>query len=376
VNRSMTPSVYSQGTAPQIVRSATRGIHIVNRTARSVLKGSNMRTTTQLLLCSLLTACAQVGDGGGRYYGGPDAGSGSSARTCDDLVTLPGDMTITGTSGFTGLPDGCWELGGKLTLRGPAITSLDKLGDLRTVGALELDSTELTSIGVPDMIHVTGDLAIHHNSKLVDISNVMPHGDLSSLMVEYNDVLPNLGGLSETTRVTGATTIENNPKLTAIDLSHATRLEGGVTIQDNDALTSIDLGQLSSVGNFSLTHNIALTTLKPMSSLQYIHGTLSIANNTQLTGLDGMSSSMTSVDQSISITGNTALTSLGQLTHVGLVGGSVLITGNTNLDYCQPQPFTCCMQITGTLQISGTRTSSCQQHSWCYSNNTGCPYQN
>ncbi|MBV8757486.1 MAG: hypothetical protein JO257_09435 [Deltaproteobacteria bacterium] len=333
-----------------------------------------MRTTTQLLLCSLLAACAQVGGGGGRYYGSPDAGSGSSARTCDDLVSVPGDMTITGSSGFTGLPTGCWELGGKLTLRGPAISSLDKLGDLRTVGSLEIDSTELSSIAVPDMLHVTGDLAIHHNTKLVDISKVMPHGDLSSLMVEYNDVLPSLGGLSETTRVTGATTIENNPKLASIDLSHATRLEGGLTIQDNDALTSVDLGQLSSVGPFSLTHNISLTTLKPLTSLSYIHGSLTVSNNTKLSGLDGMSSSMTSVDGSIAISNNTALTSLGQLTHVGLVGGSVLITGNTNLDYCQPQPFTCCMQITGTLQITGTRTSSCQQHSWCWNN--GCPYQN
>lgn len=372
----MTPSVYSEGTAPQIARSATRGIHIVNRTARSVLKGSNMRTTTQLLLCSVLglPACAQVGDGGGRFYGGSNDGSGSATRTCDDLVTLPGDMTITGSSGFTGLPDGCWELGGKLTLRGPAISSLDKLGDLRTVGALEIDSTALTSIGTPNMIHVTGDVAIHHNTNLVDIANVMPHGDLSSLMVEYNDVLPNLGGISATTRVTGATTIESNPKLTAIDLSHATRLEGSITIQDNDALTSIDLGQLSSVGSFNLTHNIALTTLMPLTSLAYIHGTLTVSNNAKLSGLDGMSSSMTSVDGSIAISNNAALSSLGQLTHVGLVGGSVLITGNSNLDYCQPQPFTCCMQITGTLQITGTRTSSCQSHSWCWNN--GCPYQN
>ena len=91
-------------------------------------------------------------------------------------------MTITGTSGFTDLPTGCWELGGKLTLRGPAISSLDKLGDLRTVGSLELDSTDLSAIDTPSPIDVTGDIAIHHNSKLVDISNVEAHGDLSSLI--------------------------------------------------------------------------------------------------------------------------------------------------------------------------------------------------
>ena len=55
-----------------------------------------MRTTTQLLLCSVLAGCAQVGEGG-HYYGSVDGGAGSATRACDDLVSLPGDMTITGT---------------------------------------------------------------------------------------------------------------------------------------------------------------------------------------------------------------------------------------------------------------------------------------
>jgi len=371
----MQPSVYRLRSAPTPSVIATRGIHIVNRTARSVLKEMNMRTTTQLLLCSLLAGCAQVGEGG-RYYGSVDGGAGSATRTCDDLTSLPGDMTITGSSGFTDLPAGCWELGGKLTLRGPAISSLDKLGDLRTVGSLELDSTELSAVGTPSPINVTGDIAIHHNTKLVDISNVQAHGDLSSLMVEYNDVLPSLGGLSDVTRVTGATMIENNPKLAVLDLSHATRLEGGLAIQDNDALTSIDLGDLTSVGSFTVNHNVALTTIKSLSSLQYVHGTLTVNDNDKLTGLDGMSSAMTSIDGGISITGNAALASLGQLTHTGVVGGSVSISSNANLDYCEPQPFTCCMQITGVLTITGNRSTSCQAHSWCYSNNNGCPFNN
>jgi len=371
----MQPSVYRLRSAPTPSVIATRGIHIVNRTARSVLKEMNMRTTTQLLLCSLLAGCAQVGEGG-RYYGSVDGGAGSATRTCDDLTSLPGDMTITGSSGFTDLPAGCWELGGKLTLRGPAISSLDKLGDLRTVGSLELDSTELSAVGTPSPINVTGDIAIHHNTKLVDISNVQAHGDLSSLMVEYNDVLPSLGGLSDVTRVTGATMIENNPKLAVLDLSHATRLEGGLAIQDNDALTSIDLGDLTSVGSFTVNHNVALTTIKSLSSLQYVHGTLTVNDNDKLTGLDGMSAAMTSIDGGISITGNAALASLGQLTHTGVVGGSVSISSNASLDYCEPQPFTCCMQITGVLTITGNRSTSCQAHSWCYSNNNGCPFNN
>jgi hypothetical protein len=215
---------------------------------------------------------------------------------------------------------------------------------------------------------------IHHNAQLTDLGNVQPHGDLATLDVEYNDSLTTLGGLSELTRVTGATTIADNGKLATLDLSRATRLEGGLAITDNAALTTVKLDQLSSVGNLTLRHNAALASISSLASLQYVHGTLTVDDNDNLAGLDAMSGVMTSIDGSIVVTGNAKLSSLGQLTHVGVVGGSVSVTSNTNLDYCQPQPFTCCMQITGTLQISGNRSTSCQQHSWCWSN--GCPYQN
>ena len=362
-------------TTPTPSMTATRRIHIVNRTARAVLKGSTMRTSTTLLMCSALAACAQVGERGGNA--GPDAGSGSSTnRTCDDLQTITGDLTVTGASGFTGLPEGCWELTGKLTLRGPAITSLDKLGDLRTVAGLELDSTALTRIDTPSSIDVTGDVAIHHNARLTDIGNLQPHGELASLMVEYNDSLTTLGGLSEVTRVTGSTMIDSNGKLTTLDLSRATRLEGGLEIADNTALTMVKLDELTSVGAMTLRHNPALATITSLSALQYVHGTLTIDDNDQLTGLDSMSGTMTSIDGGIVVTGNAQLASLGQLTHVGVIGGSVSITSNTNLSYCQPQPFTCCMQIAGTLTISGNNGTSCTTHSWCWNDNTGCPFNN
>lgn len=359
-------------TTPTPTTTATHGIHTVNRTARSVLKGSNMRTSTSLLLCSALVACAQVGDRGG-YHAGPDAGSG---RACDNLETVTGDLTITGVAGYDGLPSSCWELTGTLTLRGPAITSLDKLGDLRTVASLELDSTALTRVDTPSTINVTGDVAIHHNAQLTDIGNIQPTGQLSSLMVEYNDSLSTLGGLSAVTRVTGATMIDDNGKLTTLDLSRAARLEGGLEIADNASLTMVKLDELTSVGSVTLRHNAALASISSLASLQYIHGNLTVDDNDRLTGLDAMSGTMTSVDGSISVTGNAALTSLGQLTHVGVVGGSVSVTSNSQLSYCQPQPFTCCMQITGTLTITGNASTSCQAHSWCWSNNTGCPFNN
>lgn len=370
----MQPEVYSMRSTPTSSSVATRGIHIVNRTARSVLKGSNMRTSTLLLLWSLTTACAQVGERGGTQAG-PDAGD-TAAATCDDLQTVTGDLTITGASGFTDLPQGCWELTGKLTLRGPAVTSLDKLGDLRTVAGLELDSTALTGVDTPSAIDVTGDVMIHHNAQLVDLGHVQPHGELATLDIEYNDSLAIIGGLSQVTRITGATTISDNGKLSTLDLSHATRLEGGLTISDNGVLTTVKLDQLSSVGNLTLRHNAVLSSISSLASLQYVHGTLTIDDNDSLGSLAAMSGAMTSIDGSILVTGNANLSSLGQLTHVGVVGGSVSVTSNQNLDYCEPQPFTCCMQIAGTLQISGNRSSQCQQHSWCYSNNYGCPFQN
>ena len=363
-------------TTPTPSMTATHRIHTVNRTARSVLKGSNMRTTTSLLLCSALAACAQVGERGGPYTG-TDAGSGSSTnRACDNLETITGDLSITGSTGFDGLPQSCWELTGKLTLRGPAITSLDKLGDIRTVASLELDSTALTRIDTPSTINVTGDVAIHHNAQLTDIGNIQPTGQLTSLMVEYNDSLTTLGGLSEVTRITGSTMIDSNGKLTTLDLSRATRLEGGLEISDNASLTMVKLDELNSVGAMTLRHNSALTGISSLGALQYIHGVLTIDDNDKLTGLDAMSGTMTSIDGGITVTGNAQLSTLGQLTHVGVVGGPVSISSNTNLPYCEPQPFTCCMQINGTLTITGNASTSCQTHSWCYSNNNGCPFNN
>ena len=85
---------------------------------------------------------------------------------------------------------------------------------------------------------------------------------------------------------------------------------------------------------------------------------------------------MTSIDGGISITGNAVLSIAGPARTRSVVGGSVSISSNSNLDYCEPQPFTCCMQITGTLTITGNRGTSVKAALWCYSNNYGCLYNN
>jgi hypothetical protein len=331
-----------------------------------------MRTTTTLLLCSAVAACAPVG-GPGLLA---DAGDGTTSRTCDSARTINRDITITDASGFDLLPNGCWDLNGKLTLRGSGITSLTNLGQPRNVGSLELDNTALTKFDVTSPVNVTGDIIIHNNAQLADISELQPEMP-TSVLVENNAALPNVGGLADMTQVgPGPVTIDNNGKLATVDLSKAMRLGGGLSVSENAALATLKLDALTSVGNLTISHNAALAKLSSLAQLNFIHGVLTVENNDKLTSLGAMSGAMTSIDGGIIITGNALLADLGQLTHAGFVGVGVTVTSNPSLDYCQPQPFTCCTPIGGRLTISGNLTSSCQTHSWCWATTNSCPYSN
>jgi hypothetical protein len=330
-----------------------------------------MRTTTSLLLCSAVAACAPVG-GPGELQ--PDAG-GSSDRACDNPQQLVQRLTIRSSSDVNALPRNCWELKAALTLSGPDVTNLDMLGDLRTVASLELDGTGLTKFNSMSPIDVTGDIKIHDNPHLADLANVRPQ-TATSLVVKNNAALTNLGGLSALTGVTGPVTIDTNAKLETVDLSKATKLVGALSVSNNAALTTLKLDALTSVYDLTLSNNATLTKISSLAALRFIHGTLTIQENDQLTGLNAMSGAMTSIDNSVVISDNPVLSNLGQLTHVGVIVGSVWVIGNPKLDYCEAQPFTCCVPIGGALTISDNLGTSCQTPPWCWAKNNSCPFNN
>jgi hypothetical protein len=382
----MHPSVDKAESAPTRAKSPSIEIDYACTTARPLLKESTMRITIKALLCSLLaTACAPIGERGGDI--GPDAGTsgdGSASTVCDNYESKTMDLTISGDSGFTGLPSKCWKLVGKLTLNGPAITTLAKLGDLREVRDLVVDGTALTKFDTKSPIKVTGDITVKNNSKLTEIANVTVEPALvKSITLEYNAELTGTGGLSAAEVISGATIIRNNTKLATVDLSHAKRFEGGLTISDNPAVTTFDLHSAESTGSIIIRNNAALTNIGSMPALAFIHGSLTIDNNDALTTLANtmMAGSTFNerkvwVDQIVTITNNNALATLGAIAHFKYVFGTVTFSGNTNLTYCEIRSVDCCVDTDPVVQ-SGNKTSSCNTtgYSWCVAETGGnCPF--
>jgi hypothetical protein len=364
------PEVDMAVAPPHGAKSPSIEIDYARAAARLVLKEKVMRTTLLGILCSFASACAQIGDR--EPYEAPDAGvdGGPAALACDQLETRTGSLTISGASGFQGLPTTCWKLAGKLTLTGPAVASLAKLGDLRGVTDLEIGNTELAKIDTKAAFDVTGDIYIHHNNLLADVGNVSPRGTIESLRVESNPRLTTLGGLSSLTIVSGATSITNNVQLASIALPSASRLEGGLTISDNAALTSILLQSLQSVGNVTISRNNLLTSIGTMAAMTNVHGTLSIDSNGSLTTLGSLGSALV-VDISVSINNNTRLADLGRLDHAGRVLGTVQVTNNPALDVTKAHDIGCCVQ-TGAFAASNNKTTSCAGSHWCLSTQQNC----
>lgn len=331
-----------------------------------------MRLASLTLAPLLAAGCVSVGDHGtGRTKPSPVDTTG-----CTGVVSVPGDVTVTSDDPLDGVPTGCWALEGKLTLLGPGVTSAAALGDLRSVHDLEIDGTGLTALDVTTTLSVAGDLSITNNTALADLGKLVPRGQISSLVVEYDDALANLGGLSQVTAITGNTSIDNDRALTDIDLSAATSL-GGLAIDDDMALTKIELPAATSAGSIAIANNPALTSLGSMSALTAVHGSLLIGNNAALPGLGALGTTLGTIEQNVLILGNANLAELGQLAHAGGIGGSIEIANNSHLDYCAAAAVGCCVSA-ASVQIFNNQSTSCNGGNtpWCWTEQDGCPYGN
>jgi hypothetical protein len=344
------------------MKTLTTEIVYAAASAQLMLEELTMRTP--LLLALTLSACVSpIGEREHEDFGA-DAGVGrGSATGCDDLQIVTMNLTVSGTSAFTGLPTSCWKLNGKLVVTGPAVTSLAKLGDLREVTDLELDDSELTKLDMSHPLDVSGDIYIHNNDKLTDLSGVAAKSTVKSIRVEYNPLLTNLGGLKSATIVAGATTIANNSKLSTIDLPSAQRLEGGLTISDNGSLTSIGIPALQSTGAITIARNPQLTAINASSALTQVHSTFTLDDNDGLTTL-GQFGTGTTFSSGVSITGNLKLSSLGALSHTQSVLGIISINNNSALDFTYAHEVACCV-TSGGFTAQNNLYQDCEGGHWC-----------
>lgn len=347
---------------------------------RSPVTAPHRSPSATVMLCSLLIGCAPLGKTRTPPgEDGPDAGT--TDKTCDEsaIVTKTMDLTFSGTA--NNLPTGCWKLNGKLTISS-SVDSLAKLGDLRGVTDLVIDGAALKTIDSALPLEVTRSIDIKNTTALTDLSNIKVPNDvtcltyLASVSVVANSALTNLGGVGQIRCVSGPTIIQNNVNLTAITLDQAQRLEGGLTVQDNTRATSLSLAALTSVtGDLVITHNVALATIAPMPSLQYLHGSVTITNNDVLLSLpSAMGSNRPVVEGTLTVSGNPKLTTLGQLSHLGGADGLITVSNNSSLDYCEARAAGCCIPHNGNAVITNNKNTSCGTHSWCYADQGNACY--
>lgn len=277
-----------------------------------------MRLTTLSLALTVLplglaTAC--VGEVGADRKPGRGSGAGSD-QTGGPCTRIEHDVTIRSAADMAALPrTGCYDIHGKLTVQGQAITSLAGLDDLDSVDDLDLDHTAIAAIDTRRPVGIHGKLTVTGNTRLVSLAQ-----------------------LSFETASTGIL-IDGNPALTSLDPLDAPRLE------------EVD-------GDLAVRNNPVLASLGTMSALYRVTGSVTIDGNPALANLAAFTTSLEFIDQSLTINDNLALVDLGALKHVALVG-AITITGNASLVSCRATEVDRCVQHPVASVIANNNNVSC-----------------
>jgi hypothetical protein len=337
--------------------------------------------------CVIASAAACVGEVGDARKPGRGSAGQASARPCSKLTT---DVIVRSAADMTALPrTGCYDIYGKLTLQGSAVTSLAGLAELNSVNALELDHTGLTAIdSVRPLGIYGGELTVTGNARLANLTQLSFQTAATGILIDSNPALATLDPLGladpKLEQVDGDIAITGNAALVAVPLGNLSKVTGGVTITGNAGLRLVDLSKLAATGHVELADNAQLTsftgfaaaamttingdlavhdnpalaTISAMSSLYRITGGLTIANNPALTSLAALASSVRFVDQTLAITNNQNLTDLGALKHLQLVG-AITIINNQNLVTCRAIEIDRCVPHPTASVIDNNRDISC-----------------
>ena len=320
-------------------------------------------TTLTLAVLSSLTAACLGTTGDGRKPRGADTGSSSGSETDRPCTKVEHDVTIRAAADMTTLPKtGCYDLYGKLTLQGQAITSLAGLDEINSVNELDLDHTAVTAIDTKRPLGIYGKLTLTGNAKLTNLKQLSFETASTGILIDSNPALTSLDPLGladpQLQEVDGDIVITGNTALAAIPLGNLTKLTGALTVSGNSALTSLALDKLAAAGHIEISDNAKLATLGAMSALYRVTGSVTIDGNPALTGLAAFTTSLKYIDQTLTITNNAALTDLGALKHVALIN-SITITNNTSLVSCRATEVDKCTLHPIASVISNNKTTSC-----------------
>lgn len=297
-----------------------------------------LTTFTLAVLSSLAAACLGT-TGDGRKPRGADTGTDTGSQSDRPCTKVEHDVTIRAVADMTTLPrTGCYDIYGKLTVQGQAITSLAGLGEINSVNELDLDHTAVTAIDTRRPLGIYGKLTLTGNAKLTNLKQLSFEIASTGILIDGNPALTSLDPLGldapQLQEVDGDIVITGNTALPAIPLGNLTKLTGALTVSGNSALTSLALGKLAGAGHIEISDNARLATLGAMSVLYRVTGSVTIDGNPALTGLGAFTTSLKYIDQTLTISNNAVLTDLGALKHVALIN-AITITNNTSLVSCR-----------------------------------------
>lgn len=362
--------------------------HLEMRTNMSTKAHALLTATLSLTTLATLTAGC-VGDTGGDAARSrkPKTDGGETPDGACKEVTTP--VTIRAAADFDKLPTTCWDLFAKLRIEGAAVTSIAKLGKLKSVDSLEIVDTGLIGIDTTEEIAVWGAITVSGNSKLTGLGRLHIE-DATELSTAYvirnNAALTSLGGLGYAKTVDGELRIADNARLSAIDFGELTTA-ASITITNN-AATMLDLGSLQTVGRIEIANNAQLTSITGSAAasikgdlvirgnsklaslgswggLTRLEGNLTIDDNDALTSIGGLAG-MQYVTSAVTVTNNALIDNIDAVNHLRGIGTSVTVTGNANLSNCEALEIDHCVQ-SGTVTFNNNKpnTGNNCPRCWC-----------
>ncbi len=271
------------------------------------------------------------------------------------------------------------------TISDPIITSVlptsVNVGDVITINGQNFDTAQTYTIqfnGVEGaIIQVTettikvevpekstsGEVIIIYNGKTINLGTTTIINIFTSDVTFLTQQEVDDFGANNYTKIVGNIDVgvDSDTPVTSVQnlnaLENITIIVGDLRMYQNKTLVNLTgLNNLTSVTNFVLYHNTALTNLDALSNLTTINGNLYISENDELQNLDGLSnlttlggfniensskvnnlnflSNITSLTGDLRITGTDALTNYNGLSNITSIGGDLNLQSNnfTNID--------------------------------------------
>jgi hypothetical protein len=252
------------------------------------------------------------------------------ALAAKKFTRINGSLKIYGSvSNLDGL-ETITEVTGELILQTGMIDDINGLQNLSKAGSLVIGGTALTNLNALNALTTVGVLNISGNQLLVSISGLKNLTAATEIGISWNPKLSSLTGLE------GITAVDN----LSLGGNHLTDLAGLDNLASATAITiTEDIESLNGLGNLAQAGYVQIqgTQLVNLQGLQGLHKVedFALTDNQELTSLQGLEN-LTEAN-AIKLAGDLKLTSISALSNLTTLGHS-LSTGGLFIDMCFAMP--------------------------------------